>query len=95
MFLIFATALLPLFSSPSYVRRSANCDLVQKLGIALFVLCLAQLLGGPGIHFFKYKTSTRHPSQNYAHALLSLLLLIALSFRQVHVEYMHDSTRSG
>ena len=60
-------------------------DKHKKLGVALFVLYLAQVMGGLIIHFFKPTWSPklfRKPVQNYFHAIVGILIM-ALAFYQV------------
>lgn len=59
----------------------------MKWGVAIFVLYFIQLILGDIIHRFKprsWSVDKRRPIQNYAHALLGLLI-IALAFYQVCV----------
>jgi hypothetical protein len=60
--------------------------IIQKYGIAIFILYIAQLALGAIIHWIKPKGSRRRPLQNYLHAIIGLLL-IALAFYQVRVGY--------
>lgn len=65
----------------------------KKLGMALFVLYFAQLTLGAGIHYIKPRWSTGRPPQNYAHALIGLLI-IGLSFWQVGTGYATEYPES-
>lgn len=58
-----------------------------RLGLALFVLYLIQVLLGNIIHRFKSKSALRRrPVQNYIHVVLGIFI-IGLSFYQVHTGY--------
>ena len=61
----------------------------QKCGLALFVLYLVQISLGTIIHFFKPKGARHRPLQNYAHAVIGLLL-VALALYQARVGYKHE-----
>ena len=64
-------------------------DTHKKLGVALFVLYFAQLLFGALIHFVRVNSAgvaARRPPQNYAHALMGLLI-IALAAWQVRTGF--------
>ena len=58
----------------------------QRIGLALLILYLFQVLGGLVIHYFKTPKlfKGRRPPQNYVHAILGLTIL-ALAFYQVHL----------
>ena len=59
------------------------CSLLQKIGLALLILYLVQLILGLFIHFVKLPFIGGHrPPQNYFHAILGLAT-IALAFYQV------------
>ena len=60
--------------------------IIQKYGVAIFILYLVQLMLGAIIHWIKPKGRRRRPLQNYLHAIIGLLL-IALAFYQVRVGY--------
>lgn len=64
----------------------------QKLGIALLVLYFVQSTLGAIIHWFKPHRPGR-PVQNYAHAVLGLLI-IALSFYEVRLGYKGEWTKA-
>lgn len=75
----------------SAVHTSGNKvkDTHMDLGIAIFVLYVAQFVLGFVIHFFKPSSWTvdqRRPLQNYGHAILGLAI-IGLSFYQVRLGY--------
>ncbi|KAF7974921.1 hypothetical protein HWV62_10953 [Athelia sp. TMB] len=63
-------------------------DTHKKLGIALFVLYFAQLAFGALIHFVRVASAgpARRPPQNYAHAIMGLLIL-ALAGWQVRTGF--------
>ncbi|OCH88655.1 hypothetical protein OBBRIDRAFT_71335 [Obba rivulosa] len=63
-------------------------DTHKKLGIALFVLYLAQVAGGLFVHFVKVRTFTiiGRSLQNYLHAFMGLLI-IALAFYQARLGF--------
>ncbi|KAF7978967.1 hypothetical protein HWV62_44209 [Athelia sp. TMB] len=63
-------------------------DTHKKLGIALFVLYFAQLAFGALIHFVRVASAgpARRPPQNYAHAVMGLLIL-ALAGWQVRTGF--------
>ncbi|KAF8070159.1 hypothetical protein FPV67DRAFT_1004422 [Lyophyllum atratum] len=61
-------------------------DTHTKLGVALFVLYIFQVVLGSIIHWVKPRNTTRRPIQNYAHAVIGLLI-IALAMYQVHLGF--------
>ncbi|KAF9789870.1 CBD9-like protein [Thelephora terrestris] len=61
-----------------------------RLGLALFVLYVIQVLLGNIIHRFKPKSSLRRrPAQNYFHVFLGIVIISA-SFFQVHTGYKDE-----
>ncbi|KAJ7646591.1 hypothetical protein FB45DRAFT_890842 [Roridomyces roridus] len=58
----------------------------KRTGITLFVLYLFQCFLGAFIHYVKPKNSSRRPAQNYAHAILGLIIL-AVALAQVRSGY--------
>lgn len=71
-------------------------DTHKKLGVALFVLYLAQVMGGLIVHFFTPAWSPkilRRPVQNYMHAIMGIVI-IALAFWQVST-FARDSATNG
>ena len=64
--------------------------MIQRLGLALFILYIIQILIGNVIHRFKSKSALRRrPVQNYFHVFLGILI-IGLSFYQVHTGYKDE-----
>ncbi|EMD33768.1 hypothetical protein CERSUDRAFT_126012 [Gelatoporia subvermispora B] len=66
-------------------------DTHKKLGIALFILYLAQVAGGLFIHFLKVRTYTivGRSIQNYVHAFMGLLI-ISLAFYQARLGFRFE-----
>ena len=54
----------------------------KKWGIGIFVLYFIQCALGAIVHFFKPKTFTSRPPQNYLHAILGLAI-VAFALKQV------------
>ena len=68
----------------------------KQWGVAIFVLYLAQLAFGAGIHYYKPKAwakgEGRRPFQNYFHAVTGLLI-IALAMFQVRAAFTSLGSR--
>jgi len=61
-----------------------------RVGLALFLLYIVQVLIGNIIHVFKPKSALRRrPIQNYFHAFLGIVI-VAMSFYQVHTGYKDE-----
>ncbi|EIN04632.1 hypothetical protein PUNSTDRAFT_138284 [Punctularia strigosozonata HHB-11173 SS5] len=68
----------------------------KKIGLALFILYLVQLVIGLSIHYFKPSPTFfkgRRPPQNYFHALFGLAI-VALASYQVHYGMFIEWARS-
>jgi len=65
--------------------KSFKASVHQKIGLALLLLYLVQIVLGPAIHFFKMRSIFRghRPPQNYLHVAIGLSIL-ALASYQVH-----------
>lgn len=61
----------------------------KKLGVALFVLYLAQCGLGGVIHWIKPRNTTQRPLQNHGHAALGLII-IALALYQVYSGFQFE-----
>lgn len=66
----------------------------QRLGLALFIMYLFQVTLGAVIHFVKPANRTSRPLQNYAHAIIGLLI-IALAMYQVYLGFHREWPRTG
>ncbi|EJD42282.1 CBD9-like protein [Auricularia subglabra TFB-10046 SS5] len=65
-------------------------DFHKRLGLALFILYLLQVLFGSIVHFVKPRSAAaRRPLQNYAHAVVGLVI-IGLAYAQVRNGYEHE-----
>ncbi|KAI5118493.1 hypothetical protein M0805_003524 [Coniferiporia weirii] len=74
------------YQSTALLNTGGNFfDRHKRVGLALLVLYLSQVLLGSVIHLFKAPRllNGRRPPQNYFHAILGLTI-IALAFYQVH-----------
>ncbi|KAH0589462.1 hypothetical protein H2248_005210 [Termitomyces sp. 'cryptogamus'] len=65
----------------------------KRLGVAIFVLYISQVVLGAAIHWIKPRNSARRPTQNYAHAVFGLLI-IAIAMFQVHDGFTSEWQRT-
>lgn len=68
---------------------------IQRVGLALFILYLIQVLIGNIIHRYKPKSALRRrPAQNYFHVFLGIVI-ISTSFYQVRTGYKDEFPATG
>ncbi|KAG6830162.1 hypothetical protein H0H92_001891 [Tricholoma furcatifolium] len=68
-------------------------DTHKRLGVAIFFLYFVQLILGAVIHWIKPRNTSRRPIQNYAHAVIGLLI-IAMAMYQVHDGFQNEWPRT-
>ncbi|KAJ6502812.1 hypothetical protein C8R47DRAFT_1039308 [Mycena vitilis] len=70
-------------------------DTHKNLGSAIFYVYYAQCAFGAIIHYFKPKSAARRrPIQNYAHAVVGLLIIV-LALYQIHTGYAEEWPKMG
>jgi hypothetical protein len=72
---------------------------VQRIGLVIFGLCIAQMSLGAFIHFVRvfrvsFPFGSRRPPQNYIHALLGLTILALAEYQVLYLVYEKKGSKT-